>query len=160
MMNGTIRRATTADAAVLSLLNNDVQRLHADALPHIFKQPSSATFPVSKVVELIGEPDNIFFLAEADREAVGYAWAEICRRPENAAQFARNSILVHHISVQPAHQQNGHGERLVAAVKALAKAEKISTVTLDTWSFNRSAHTFFERQGFSTYNHRLWMEVT
>mgnify|MGYP001468147670 CR=1 FL=1 len=158
-MGSHVRRATTEDAAVLSLLNADVQKLHADALPPIFKQPSATTFPPTTVTKLMSDPNNHFFLAEDNGIGVGYAWAEISRRPENGAQFARNSILVHHISVQPAHQQNGHGERLVAAVKALAKAEKISTVTLDTWSFNRSAQTFFERQGFSPYNHRLWMEV-
>lgn len=159
-MDSHVRSATAEDATTLSLLNADVQKLHADALPHIFKQPSATTFPPTTVTKLLSDPNNRFFLAEENGVGVGYAWAEICRRPENAAQFARNTLLVHHISVQPDHQQSGHGERLVAAVKALAKAERINTVTLDTWSFNISAHTFFERQGFSAYNHRLWMEVT
>lgn len=160
-MVAQIRRATTEDVAALSLLNGDVQKLHADALPHIFKQPSAATFPAATIRELMANPNNVFFMAIAgDGEAVGYAWAEIRRRPEDAAQFARNSVMVHHISVQPAQQHHGHGERLMAAVKALAKAEGIATVMLDTWSFNTEALGFFERHGCSIFNYRLWTEVT
>jgi ribosomal protein S18 acetylase RimI-like enzyme len=156
----TIREATAADAACISRLNIDVQKLHADALPHLFKQPSATTFPPAAVVELMAEPHNIFFLAEVDGAAVGYVWVEIRRRPEDAAQFARNSVLIHHISVTPAHQGHGHGDRLMVAVKALAKAGDITTVVLDTWSFNTEAHRFFERQGCSIFNYRLWTEVT
>ncbi len=158
-MGSQVRRATAADAATLSILNADVQRLHADALPHIFKQPSDATFPPAKVAELIADPNNYFFLAVADGEAVGYVWAEIRRRPENAAQFARDSIMIHHISVTPTHQHNGYGEQLIAAVKELAKSEGITTVMLDSWSFNSAAHKFFEQQEFSIFNYRLWTEV-
>jgi diamine N-acetyltransferase len=156
---GTIRKATAADAACISRLNTDVQKLHADALPHLFKQPSATTFPPAAVVELMADPNHRFFLAEVDGAAIGYAWAEIRRRPEDAAQFARNSVLIHHISVTPAHQGHGHGERLMAAVKALAKAEEISTLLLDHWSFNRAARAFFEGQGFVPFNYRLATEV-
>ena len=158
-MNGTIRKATVIDVATLSALNADVQQLHADALPHIFKQPSDATFPAAKVAELMADANNRFFLAETDGIAVGYTWAEIRRRPEDGTQFARNAVMIHHLSVQPAHQHNGHGARLMAAVKELAKTQGITTVMLDTWSFNSAAHNFFEQQGFSIFNYRLWTEV-
>ncbi len=154
-----VREATVADAALISMLNADVQKRHADALPHIFKQPSADTFPPATIVELIADPRHRFFLAMIDEEAVGYVWAEIRHRPEDGALFARNTIMVHHISVKPMHQHNGHGERLLAAVKGLAQEAGIATIQLDTWSFNAEAQRFFKRQGFSIFNYRLWTEV-
>ena len=80
-MVAQIRRAITDDAAVLSMLNATVQQIHADALPHVFKQPSEATFPPATVVELMANPNHRFLLAEAEDTIVGYIWAEIrCRR--------------------------------------------------------------------------------
>lgn len=158
-MNLTIRKATVDDATTLSTLNDDVQQLHADALPDIFKQPSDAVFPAAMVTDLINEPNNLFFIAEVAGEAVGYIWAEIRRRPETDATYARDSIMIHHISVRPAYRHKGLGEQLIATVKEVARAEKIATVLLDTWSFNTDAQAFFARQGFTIYNYRLWTEV-
>jgi len=44
-MNIVIRRASDADAEVVSLLNADVQSLHASALPERFKPLGPDTFP-------------------------------------------------------------------------------------------------------------------
>lgn len=158
-MNCTIRIATADDAALLATLNDDVQKLHADALPHFFKQPSVETFPVTKFTEAIAEPNHTIFLAEVNGVAVGYLMAEVRHRPESAMTFAFDSIMVDHISVQPAFHRQGIGEALIGAVKALAHEKNIATVTLDTWAFNQNAQAFFAQQGFTVYNYRLWMAV-
>jgi hypothetical protein len=36
-----IRLAMAEDASILAVLNQDVQRLHADALPHLFGQSNN-----------------------------------------------------------------------------------------------------------------------
>jgi hypothetical protein len=40
-----IRRATTADAEIMSSLNADVQAVHWSTLPSLFKPPGPETFP-------------------------------------------------------------------------------------------------------------------
>ena len=159
-MNAQIRRATEQDAQTISLLNADVHQLHAAALPQWFKQPSSETFPEAKVQALLAEPKNFFFIASEAGEAVGYLFAEVVERPEDSMRQRRDWVYIHQISVKPAYQQHGHGERLIAAAKALAQERGIPTVALDVWAFNDKAHTFFERQGFSVFNYRMWMEAS
>ena len=44
-MPATVRRATVADAALLSALNAEVQAIHAAALPGWFKPPGVEAFP-------------------------------------------------------------------------------------------------------------------
>lgn len=154
-----VRLAGVDDAQIISELNNDVQRIHAEALPDLFKQPSDETFPVSVIVDLISNPENYFFIAQVDGEAVGYIYAEIRNLPGNVWRYATSQVYIHHISVQPRHQHKGCGEKLIQAVKSLARDKSIKTVALDVWSFNTRAHVFFAKQGFTNYNERMWLEI-
>ncbi|HEY7608753.1 MAG TPA: N-acetyltransferase [Alphaproteobacteria bacterium] len=151
-----IRRARLADADAVSLLNAHVQALHAEALPWRFKPPGPATFPPAAAAVLIGRPENIVFVAEADSATVGYVYAERQRREETAFTFAHEMVYIHHISVRPDFRERDVGEALLDAVRAAAAELKIDLITLDVWSFNASARSFFRRNGFTIYNERLW----
>jgi ribosomal protein S18 acetylase RimI-like enzyme len=154
-----VRLATINDAESISLLNAHVQKLHAEALPQLFKPPSNETFPTSSVIELLRDPNNYFFIGHVDGEAVGYLYAEIRNVPETTLRYEMTQVYLHHISIPPRHQHQGYGETLIQAVKALARAKGITTIGLDVWSFNTSARAFFARQGFTVFNERLWTEV-
>lgn len=154
-----IRLAVATDAEILSSLNADVQQLHADAWPHLFKQPSEGTFPPSAAKELIDEPYNRIYIGEIDGAAIGYIYAEIQVRPENPFTYERKQVLIHHISILPEHQKKGYGEQLIQSVKRLAREHDIQTIMLDVWSFNTKAKAFFERQGFTVFNQRMWLEA-
>jgi GNAT superfamily N-acetyltransferase len=152
----SIRRATAGDAAVLSMLNADVQAVHAAALPWWFKPPGPESFPLGTAAALIAKPENLVFLAEVGGEAAGYAYAEIMRQAETPFRHAYAMVYLHHISVRPAHRRRGVGSALIAAVRSAAKEEGITLLGADIWSFNEAARTFFRRHGFTTFNKRLW----
>lgn len=152
-----IRKATTADAATLSALNADVQRVHAQALPHLFKQPEDSTFALPFMQEALSDPLNHFFIANHQGEDTGYVYARIVTRPENPFMYAWQYIYIEQISVKPAYQKLGGGRRLIAAVSALAREQGIATIALDTWAFNAQAISFFKKQGFVTFNQRMWL---
>jgi ribosomal protein S18 acetylase RimI-like enzyme len=154
-----VRLASINDAESISLLNADVQKLHADALPRLFKPASNETFPVSSVIELLSDSNNYFFIGHIDGEAVGYIYAEIRSVPETVSRYAMTQVYIHHISISPRHQHQGYGERLIQAVKTLAHDKGITTIALDVWSFNTYARAFFARQGFTVFNERMWAEV-
>ena len=102
-----IRSATAADAEIIATLNVDVQNLHAEALPHIFKSVSDGEFAKAYIAEQLAKPNHFFFLANLDGEDVGYIFARIVRRPENAYMHAWNFVYIDQISVKPAHQGKG-----------------------------------------------------
>lgn len=154
-----IRKATIEDAAILSALNVDVQRIHADALPHIFKQPTSDDFAQDFMREQLADREhNYFFIAEQNGEAVGYICARIIERPDNPFMFAWKRLLIDQISVKPAYQGRGTGNLLIQAVRNLAKDRGIGTIALECWEFNQAAQRFFHSQGFHTVNQRMWLE--
>jgi ribosomal protein S18 acetylase RimI-like enzyme len=152
-----IRKATTADAATLSALNVVVQKIHADAQPHIFKQPADDTFAVAYMLEQLADPASHFFMATLNGEDIGYILARIVKRPENPFMVARQYLYIDQIAVKPAHQRTGCGQRLLAEVLALAAENEIDTIALDVWSFNQQAQSFFKKQGFTLFNERMWL---
>ena len=151
-----VRKATKADARILSALNVDVQRVHANALPHIFKQPENDAFALEYMIERLLEPANHFFIAEVGDEAVGYIFARIVERPENPFMFACNYVYIDQIAVRPAFQKQGIGKQLIDEVVALTAENNIGTIALDTWTFNKQALSFFQKYGFAPFNERLW----
>lgn len=151
-----VRRATAADADLVSALNADVQAIHAAAQPQRFKSPGANAFQPSAAAALIARSGNLVFIAEDDGEAAGYAYAEVVRRPETAFHHAYDSIYLHHISVKPTHRRRGVGVALLEAVRSAGQEAGIDLLTADVWSFNEDARAFFRRHGFTLYIERLW----
>ncbi len=152
----TIRRATARDAGLLSMLNADVQAIHAAALPWWFKPPGPASFPPAAAAALIAEPENLIFLAEVDSDAAGYAYAEVIRQTETPFRHAYAMVYLHHISVRPAHRRQRVGSALIEAVRSAAAEIGITLMGADIWSFNDAARAFFHHHGFTAFNERLW----
>ena len=154
-----IRLATPNDAEVISVLNAEVQKVHAEAFPHLFKPASPETFPASFVRQLLADPDTCIFIGSLHDEPVGYVYAQIIRRAETGLCHPRERLHVHHISVNQAHQRSGCGRALIQTVVQFAKEHGLSTMTLDVWSFNTKARAFFATQGFTVYNENMWLNV-
>jgi ribosomal protein S18 acetylase RimI-like enzyme len=155
-MNKTVRRADGSDTQALSLLNSDVQNLHASALPERFKPPGPDSFPETFARALIADPSNLVFIAEVDSAPAGYAYAEIVHLPETPLRHAWDEVHLHHLSVRSAHRRKGVASALLDAVRAAAGEIGIGVVTLQVWTFNEDAQAFFRRQGFTPYMARLW----
>lgn len=154
-----IRLATFENIDALVGLNAEVQKLHADALPYLFKQPDNPAAIIADFRDrILADPEGRVFLAEINGEAVGYAYARINHRPDNAYTYAFDTIHIDQIGVKSAYQGQGCGRALIQAVFEWACAEKIDRVTLDTSDFNTKARTFFRNQGFEVFTYR--MDVT
>jgi ribosomal protein S18 acetylase RimI-like enzyme len=155
-----IRLATPQDAEIISALNEEIQKLHAEALPHLFKPPSPETFPAKLVRQLLADPTTSIFIAYSSGTPVGYIYTQIIRRKETSLFYAYDRLYIHHISVNQAYQRHGVGQALLQAAVGLAREHGISTLALDVWSFNTQAQAFFASQGFTVYNENMWLHLS
>jgi len=155
-----VRLATPNDAELISALNAEVQKVHVEALPHLFKPASPETFPASFVRQLLANPDTCIFIGSLHDEPVGYLYAQIIRRPETELRHAWERLHIHHISSHPAHHRRGCGHALIQAVVQFAKEHGLTTMTLDVWSFNTQARSFFATEGFTVYNENMWLDIS
>jgi ribosomal protein S18 acetylase RimI-like enzyme len=154
-----IRRATASDAGIVSQLNREVQQLHADALPHLFKPPAGEAFSPAAFAELVADEEARVLIGCVEGVPVGYIYAQFVRRPENAFRHALDICYVQHLSVDRAYHKRGYGEQLLGAVIALARARGIMRIELDVWAFNTNARGFFASQGFAVFNERMSLEM-
>jgi GNAT superfamily N-acetyltransferase len=157
-----VRAATQADATLLAELVCDVQQLHVEALPHIYK-PFTDLAPVVADMQqrVLADPKGHVFIAEADAgEAVGYIYATVVHRPGHVYVHPYTYLHIDVITVLPRYQGQGYGKALIEAVLAVARREGINRVTLDTLEFNKEAQAFFAAQGFQMYRHVMEMKLT
>ena len=154
-----IHKAISTDVASLSSLSVDVQRLHAEHHPDIFKVPQDEDFAVSFFEEMLVDPAVSIFIAEEDGNAVGCILCKLIERPENPFTFAMRYLLVDQISVRPAARGQGVGAALIQRAEALAKELDVPRIQLNSWDFNIDAHGFFERLGFQKFDFRFWKQL-
>ena len=75
-----VKQAIANDAEVISALNSEVQQLHADLFPELFKPPSAETFPPALVRQLLADPTTYIFIGYLDAQPVGYIYSQIITR--------------------------------------------------------------------------------
>jgi len=151
-----VRRAAAADAPLVATLNLDVQAVHAAAFPKRFKAPGPNSSSELEFAALLAKPENLIFIALIGDEPAGYVYAEVIRRPETALTYAYDMVHVHHVSVAARYRRRGVGTALLERVRLAAKDVGIDLLTLEVWSFNETARSFFRRNGFDRYIERLW----
>jgi ribosomal protein S18 acetylase RimI-like enzyme len=144
----------------ITALNVDVQRVHAEALPDLFKVPASPDFSAGFIAAQLADPNSYFFVGSLDGEDIGYVFARLVDQPENEYRFAMRYLYIDQISVKPGYQHQGFGEQLLQRVKELAIEKEIQMIALDVWAFNTKAQDFFTKRGFVIFNERMWLRPT
>ena len=144
----TIRHARAADADALGGQVMEVQAMHAAAHPSIFRPASDATFPPERVRELIESPLHVFLVACEGADVVGHACAERQRQDASAFKYASERLHVHQFAVRADRRGAGVGGKLLEALRREALARGIRELSLDVWTFNAGARTFYAREGF------------
>ena len=147
----TVRLATEDDAALLLELNREVQALHATAEPGRFKPVVTETAPF---VAMLSAPEAHTYIAAVAGAPAGYAHIVVQRRPESPFTYAATIVHIDQIAVCSTHRRHGVSTALIGRAKALAAELATDHVTLEVWSFNTVAQTFFASQGFTTYTER------
>jgi GNAT superfamily N-acetyltransferase len=150
------RPAVSADSFTLSSLSQDVQRLHAEHHPGIFKLPESEDYAVPFFDELLADQAVKIFIAEEEGKAVGYIVCKLVERQENPFIHAMRALLIDQISVRPEVQGKGAGRALMEQAELLARDLQVNRIHLDSWDFNLGAHAFFERMGYQKFDFRFW----
>ena len=154
-----IRRATPTDSFLLSSLCMDVQQLHAEHHPRIFKMPQSADFASSFFDEILADPEITIYIAEEDAQALGYIFCKLMEREESPFTYSNRFLHIDQLSVRPNAQGRGAGTTLMDQAEKLARELGVSKIRLDSWDFNIKAHAFFEALGFEKFNYRFWRDL-
>jgi ribosomal protein S18 acetylase RimI-like enzyme len=150
-----IRTATTNDALAISAIAAEVQTLHADAQPRIFKPATPSPFPPETISRLMATRDHIFWVGLVDGSVAGYAYAMVEDQPESPWKYPVSVLLLVQMGVKAEHRGRGVGSAIIAAVRSEAARRGVAEVRLTVWSFNSEAIRFYARHGFAAVQENM-----
>ena len=144
-----VRLATLEDVEIIARQTANVQQLHAEALPDIFKAPSADLFAPTKLAALLQDPNSVVAVAEMDGRIVGHIYGAVVNRAENPFHRADAHMYIHQIGVDNEARRQGAGTALITFIGDRTRALGLSSMHVDHWAFNARASAFFEACGFS-----------
>ena len=155
-----LRPATKEDHDVLYELFSEIQTMHYETRPDIFR-PAKRDRYFKDYFDRVLESDNHHLLIGfEDDKPMGYIYYVINQLPQSIYRPEKRIVYINHILVKEKYQGRGYGQALINHVRDIAQKEKIKEIGLDVWVFNEKAIGFFEKQGFSAYNQIMWHELS
>lgn len=141
-----IRLAKEEDIEKINELLFQVQKIHSDVRPDLFKANTKkyTTLEIKKILNDINKP--IFVATDELNEIYGYAFCIII---ENNSSTLNNikTLYIDDLCVDQAKRLNHIGTMLYEYVLNYAKEINCYNVTLNVWADNKEALKFYEHIG-------------
>jgi ribosomal protein S18 acetylase RimI-like enzyme len=154
-----IRAATEEDAEDLSRLLTEVNDLHADALPRIYRRVEANGPTADFLRGQIAAEGNHFFVAERAGEVVGYVSLRLNQAASVPVLVPRRSVAIDTVVVSRAYRHLGIGEALVRRAHEWADEQGIDQAELVVAKFNATAIKLYEKLGYATLWRRMWRSL-
>ncbi|MBN2794290.1 MAG: GNAT family N-acetyltransferase [Clostridia bacterium] len=149
-----IKILRTMDAGLLGILNHDVQEIHHEIEPGIFKAHSKEAMD-ALFQEYLKDENMSAYIAYDDEMPVGYILLEIKHSKETFFKYSYKALVIDQICIEAAYKGKGFGKALVDLAKDIAREENIKRIEMNYWTENKASGEFFRSQGFENYNERL-----
>ncbi len=144
-MKITIRTPQMQDYDRFSAIMDQVQQMHVDWRPDVYK-------PASPLIteELFGEllKGDSWYVAETDGSVVGVL--EVFKRHvESPAQVTKDILFVSTMAVDEAYRGKGIGHQFFDKVKQLKAEKGCDTIELQVNAKNKMAYEMYRNYGFT-----------
>jgi ribosomal protein S18 acetylase RimI-like enzyme len=154
-MEITIRPAVAQDYDELCQLMGEVDALHRDHLPHIFRRPGGPAREQAYIRGLISNREAGLLVAEVDGQLVGFVSLVLRDAPPIPIFVPRKLAVVDSLAVRVDHRRAGIGRALMEESERWAAAHHARTIELNVYEFNRSAIAFYKALGYRSLSRRL-----
>lgn len=153
-----IEIVSTKDASLLARLNHDVQEIHHDIEPEIFK-PFNLEDIETFFQKVLVNSSVEAYIATVDDTPAGYILIVENTTVENPFKYSCTTLHIDQICVESNYKGKGIGKALVDHAKQYAIEKQIKRIEMDYWTQNHNSGEFFRSQGFENYNERLFIDV-
>ena len=145
-----VRPATPADIPALMALLIQVNMVHHNGRPDLFKGPTTK-YTEAELTAILADPTTPVFVGVdgADR-VLGHGF---CMMQHSGGRLmeAHDTLYIDDICVDEAARGRGVGRALYDAILAFAREKGCHNVTLNVWSCNPGAMKFYEKLGMKPY---------
>ncbi|GET37885.1 GNAT family N-acetyltransferase [Microseira wollei] len=147
----SIRQANPEDQQEIANLFVELEALHTQALPNIFRPPILSE--LGNYSYKIGDQSAVF-VAVRDGEIIGVVMVLMIETPQSSVLAPRVYATVSQLIVKQNCRRCGVGRALMEKVHQWTITKGIADVELNIWEFNTDAIAFYEKLGYRTnYRH-------
>lgn len=154
-----IRSANITDYEQLCELFDEVDILHREALPDIFRKLDGPARSRERVVHLIGGPAGTILVAEHDGRLLGLAVISATAASANPLHVPRRVFEIVTIVVRKSARGQGIGKLLMGASLEWAKQHGAEHVEISVYAFNEDAVRMYTAAGFTMLRHRMMLPL-
>lgn len=144
-MNCVIRNANTNDFEAVARIMNQVQQMHVEWRPDVYK-PNENLIP-RDIFEKIVAGDT-FYVAEADGLVVGILEV-VYRHIETPSHVTRDIIFIDSMAVDEAYRGMGIGHLFFDKIKEIKAEKKLDGIELQVNAKNKAAYEMYLKCGFT-----------
>lgn len=150
-----IRRAHEKDIPRLIELLKQVLKIHAKIRPDVFIS-GTTKYTNDELIQIIKDDANPIYVAVDDSDlCLGYAFCQLREQPFSNNMIPFKSLFIDDLCVDEKVRGQHVGESLFEFVKSEAKKLGCYEVTLNVWSGNTSAESFYEKMGMKTKERQM-----
>ena len=142
----TIRRAENADIPTIMKLLVQVDMVHHNGRPDIFRGPVTK-YTEEELAEIFVDDKSPVYVCVEDGQVLGHAFCQIKELKGHKILQDCRTFYVDDICVDEAARGKGVGRALYEHVKEAAKEQKCGSITLNVWACNPNAMRFYEAMG-------------
>ena len=142
-----IRLATTNDIPRLLELLHQVNMVHYERRPDIFK-PHTTKYNAEQLQGLLTQPDKAIFVYE-DESVQGYAFVQMEDVHDDILLQDMRTLYIDDICVDEQARGKHVGKQLFEHVRAYAEKLGCGAITLNVWEGNDAAMAFYRKLGMS-----------
>ena len=148
--NISVRRAEVRDIPSLMALLIQVNLVHHNGRPDLFKGPTTK-YTEAELAALLADPATPVFVGVDDAGRVlGHGFC-VLQHSGGRLMEEHDTLYIDDICVDEAARGRGVGRALYDAILAFARERGCHTVTLNVWSCNPGAMKFYEKLGMKPY---------
>ena len=153
-----IRKANKGDFKEIHELVMLVHKIHVENRSDIYKDIDP--LDINTFEEEILNENNIYLVAEYNKEIIGICFAEFKNVLNNKIMKDQKIIHISDICVKKENQKKGIGKKLYNEILNLAKKSGIDSIELMVWGFNNNAINFYKSIGMKIKSIRFEKKIT
>ena len=153
-----IRRAEARDLPGIRKLLFQVNQLHADGRPDLFKS-GGIKYTDDELRLILADDRRPVWVYAPEGEVLGYVFCVFEETRETPSLRPVRTLYIDDLCVDETARGQGIGQRLYDRAVCLARDSGCARVTLHAWNFNEKAFGFYEKLGmtplYTTMEQRL-----
>ena len=142
----SIRRAEEKDIEGIRKLLYQVNQVHADGRPDLFKS-GGIKYTEEELKEIINDRTRPIYVYDEDEIILGYAFIWYEQTKESTSTYSVKSMYIDDLCIDETARGKSVGKQLFEFLKEEAKREACDRITLHVWECNPNAYGFYEHLG-------------